>query len=283
LSTSYKICDITQENLEKNEAIIQLILNQTQSKVTALFFDESIQQWLNRPIKKYANAIRKSISKIGVSTIIKRVWKGQMNAFRHNRGYGLKMAFLDNLWDIWKEDDVLHNEELIGKILIDSQRWTQYLCDLNLESLNNFVEADKAMGDLMQEMYATLRKKYLLPILYGFAFLCTADEEKKFASIPIRNLQSIHELVVLDELLSDVYGSYSNWNEVKRRLKNGKSLDRFNKEISIIYGIEFVNNDEDYIQVSDPQKFAAFKKSLNLYPGALGSLEYVIKKEEDLK
>ncbi len=281
LSTSHKLCDITQENLEKNEAIIQHVLDQTQEKVTQLFFAEPIQQWLNRPIKKYANSIRKSISKIGVSTIIKRVWKGQMNAFRHNRGYGLKMSLLDNLWSIWQEDSVLNNEELIGKIILDAQEWTKYLCELNLESLNNFVEADKAMGDLMQEMYATLRKKYLLPILYGYAFMCTADEDKKFLSVPIRTLQSTHELVALDESLSSVYGSYTNWREVKRRLDSSKSLSRFNKEISIIYGIEFVNNEEDYIQVSDPQKFAAFKKSLNLYPSALGALEYTIKKESN--
>ncbi len=191
------------------------------------------ERWLNKPIEEYNQKIDHLLQKTD-SKLMKEMWDGQKNAFRHMRGYALFLSMMINVYELLRErlgnDEFLPDgdpwyqqkeEEVVDMLISTADEELVYICERNLQTLRNLLEVSTVhSAETIKISLETIQPEYMRAILHAYGE-CN-DSPKEFLTLDDLK-QGFHKIP--DEQRATLFGSCSYWSRVEQKMK----LERLQK------------------------------------------------------
>lgn len=209
--------------IERANDAIKSLFEHLKIKVAQIYQEQ--EKWLNKPITGYMERIRTSIIGFDDRVTI-AAWTGQEGAYKHIRGGALASAIVDNAYDL------LQDTANIDKIIEDANAETQNICERNLQSLRNLLEATKQelTPEKLLEEVNHIEPRYYKPILYAIFGL---PGERLSEQEIIDYLNGIDE----SQKIALFGKEYAFWSAIKRVLGT-RATDLFARRTKLRFGFE---------------------------------------------
>jgi len=148
--------DYTEAKIEKNHQIVQSMMNQTRSKVRRIFESEEVREWLDQDLDQYEQEVQENLEeKDNLMPAVRDFWKGNMVANKRIRGFALKQAILDNIKELWLDDDFTPYKHA-DRIIEDAEKHLAKTMRINLESLQNMGEVEGTEDNIIHHRWKSL-------------------------------------------------------------------------------------------------------------------------------
>jgi len=246
--------DLTEERLEKLEAFVQWVRSKVSKEYTDI--EREMKDWLN---KEYDPAYETRINQLAEDTSnekVEKFWKNHIHSYRHARGQALRMAVMQYIGDVVKEDYEL------SEIREEAEKQWSTVKEINMESLENMTEAtdeqqEKSRARSKIDSYSP---KYLRLFTKAVIKYHQENGENQIGNIKLfEDLKPVYNDLKEDLPNSDVTDNslYWKWSELK-----SKVVDNLNKkrlDLSNDFGIEiFRRSGEEMFRVKTHRRFKKF-------------------------
>lgn len=146
--------DLTQEQIDKNEALVKAVMQEARTNYSKLYFNQQIIDWHNKPLQKYYTNKLLELERNALLEPIRLFIKGHREqANSHLRGKAFKLACVDHAINIMRE------ETNIKALLEEANEYVTQIQEQNLISFQNLVkisENEEAKKSYLETAYKEL-------------------------------------------------------------------------------------------------------------------------------
>jgi hypothetical protein len=242
-----KIKELTQEEIDKNEALVKAIMQETRTNYSKLYFNQKIIDWHNKQLNEsYTNTLLQ-LEKNALLEPIRLFIKGHREqANSHLRGKAFKLACVDHAINIMCE------ETNINALLEDADEYVTQIQEQNLYSFKNLVkisENEEAKKKYLETAYNEL-PQHLKILLKAIIKNKETETKEKY---------TLNELIKYFEYPTE---SYSQKFVLERITKN---MGRTNSQIQK-FGVEIIGDQNTcafYIKSFELLNFIQKQENIN--------------------
>jgi len=219
----------SQAILDKNTVIVDSMLNHTRNKVSDIFSCEPVQAWLNSDLAEYEEQVLKNLrNKDGLMNAVRDFWKGNAIANKRIRGFALKQGILDNIEDIWLDDDFSPYRHA-DSVLEDAKDHLSRAMELNLKSLQNMGKVEVTENDIVMHRWRSLDDYKSNIVLAAAAVAQDRDVSQVMdTELSYRDMQEVFD--ALDD--STKVGGYNEWDDVRSAMPD--TVGRLSSELESV-------------------------------------------------
>lgn len=261
---------------EVNSLMLQIL-----EKAQPIFSREKkhFEAWLNQSIPEYDKQLD-LILNARDDKLMKEMWSGQKEAYRHIRGQVLSYALVKNLyWLLLYESDEevieekeketlsevfgiesenkeskkeLKMEDIRTKVITEAEEELNYIIKLNLKSLLNILEAEKRRSpESFAVTLENVKPVYLRALLYAYCNNYAIDKTYFDMSDLKRGFEEIPE----DERKKE-FGTFCYWARVEAKI----NFDKLQKTLLDLFDIELFFLDERWVLVKNNDLMNNYKE-----------------------
>lgn len=200
---------VSQEEIFRNQLVIDSLFEAVAPKVKLLYRNVKIQTWLEQPLEDYKQQILSLVNGFIDPYFGKRCklfWIDHAEgAYRHVRGVALELAIVDKLGEILKRNV---DDALINEIIKKAEEELETVMSINLDSLKEMIEITKDAEPLIEKMFAlryeNLKPTYVKALVFAYThvlvknpkmnpkqFLNLNDLSASYNSIKTEKLQNM--------------------------------------------------------------------------------------------
>jgi len=220
--------NLTEENLETNKIVVQVIMNRLSEIAQRIMKEEKIINWLEEPLVDYKKDIPEFLKEGYAPRGICSFWLGNMEAYRHIRGGALQKGIFD--YAIENKEVMLNAQYNVDRILRLAEENLNKILDINIQSLRNMLNIVKSYEEYAVKRFEKLKGyKKVLVALIGFYYSKNEGEVKKENPTLLPFLQLKFDWDALPEEYK--FGRYNAFSKLEEKIP--KKLDSLNSQLRI--------------------------------------------------
>ena len=268
LLRALKLKFVSQEEIFRNQLIIDSLFEAAAPKVKLLYRNVKIQMWLEQQLEDYKQQILSLVNGFLDPFFGKRCklfWIDHAEgAYRHVRGVALELAIVHKLGEILKRDV---DDALVNEIIKKAEEELQTVISINLDSLKVMIEITKDVEPLIKKMFAlryeNLKPSYVKALVFAYTHALVKNPQmnpKQFLNL--NNLSASYNSIETEKL-QNMFGpkyslGFSTILQALNKLSSEGKKDvtalletRFNIDLRYFnkeWSIRSVGNEIDYLK-----------------------------------
>jgi hypothetical protein len=225
--------DITIEQIEENQLIIDSLFEHAIPKVKALCRNKEVQKWFNTPLPEYKENVLALLKGITDPVFGKRVrvfWKDHTEGYRHIRGVAFEVTIVDLLSELLTMEI---NSNYIKGFLRRADESLATVLAINFDSLRKMIEVVSASAPTIREIicrrYEYFKPTYAKALIFAYAsFLIRNPTMNPKGIISLEQVGNVYNDLNKDKLRELFSARYSlgfatitqNLNELSNDARN---------------------------------------------------------------